>query len=137
MRISNVARPVVLLLGAMLACICSLQPTHAEDFPFGMELTLDAAPMRGSKRVPLIEIGNNGEVQLSLWCKSATGQLSVAGDSVVFVPGQIRDDGCPPDRAAADDSLVAALSEATGWKRQGDQLTFTGAKPLRFLLLTN
>lgn len=102
-----------------------------------MGLTLDAAPMRGSKRVPLIEIGDNGAVQLDLWCKSATGQLSVAGDSVVFVPGQVKDNSCPTDRAAADDSLLAALAEATGWKRQGDWLTFTGPRPLRFQLLTN
>jgi hypothetical protein len=112
-------------------------PLHAGDFPFGMELTLDAAPMRGSKRVPTIEIGDNGEAQLDLWCKSATGQLSVAGDSVVFVRGQVKDNGCPADRAAADDNLIAALSDATGWKRQGDWLTFTGPKPLRFQLLTN
>jgi hypothetical protein len=110
---------------------------QAEDFPFGMGLTLDAAPMRGSKRVPTLEIGDSGEVQLDLWCKSATGQLSVAGDSVVFVPGQVNDNSCPADRAAADDNLLAALSEVTGWKRQGDWLTFTGPKPLRFQLLTN
>ena len=110
---------------------------HAEEFPFGMELTLDAAPMRGSKRVPLIEIGDNGAVHLELWCKSATGQLSIAGDSVVFVPGQVTDNNCPADRAAADDNLLAALSDATGWKRQGDSLTFIGPRPLRFQLLTN
>lgn len=124
----------LLVVGTGTAITPSL---HAEDFPFGMELTLDAAPMRGSKRVPTIEIGDSGEVKLDLWCKSATGQLSVAGDSVVFVPGQVKDNSCPADRAAADDNLLAALSEATGWKRQGDRLTFTGPKPLRFQLLTN
>jgi hypothetical protein len=112
-------------------------PLRAEDFPFGMGLTLDAAPMRGSKRVPSLEIGDSGEVQLDLWCKSATGQLSVAGDSVVFVPGPVKDNSCPADRATADDNLLATLSEVTGWKREGDWLTFTGPKPLRFQLLTN
>lgn len=128
------------LLLALLAAIAEgslASPLKAEDFPFGMGLTLDAVPMRGSKRLPSIEIGNNGEVQLDLWCKSATGQLSVAGDSVVFVPGQVKDNSCPADRAAADDNLLAALSEVTGWKRQGDWLTFTGPRPLRFQLLTN
>lgn len=131
------AAPVLCGLVA-LATICGmLVPALAEDFPFGMEFTLDAAPMRGSKRVPRIEIGANGEVQLDLWCKSASGQFSVAGDSVIFVPGQVQDNGCPADRAAADDGLLSALSEATGWKRQGDQLTLTGTRSLRFLLLTN
>jgi hypothetical protein len=127
---------LILVVAAALGCSIAL-PVRAEDFPFGMGLTLDAPPMRGSKRVPLIDIGNNGEVKLDLWCKSATGQLSVAGDSVVFVPGSVQDNGCPADRAAADDNLIAALSEATGWKRQGDWLTFTGPHPLRFQLLTN
>ena len=125
------------LLGAVLLGVLAGTQLRAQEFPFGMELTLDTAPMRGSKRVPRIEIGTNGEVQFDLWCKSATGQLSVASDSVVFVPGQVQDKGCPADSAAADDNLLAALSEATGWKRQGDRLTFTGARPLRFLLLTN
>jgi hypothetical protein len=124
----------LLVLGAGIAFT---SPLHAEEFPFGMGLTLDAAPMRGSKRVPALEIGDSGEVQLDLWCKSATGQLSVAGDSVVFVPGQVKDNNCPADRAAADDDLLATLSEVTGWKRQGDRVTFTGPKPLQFLLLTN
>jgi hypothetical protein len=128
--------PLLTLIAATAASFLA-SPLQAGDFPFGMGLTLDAAPMRGSKRVPSIEIGDNGEVQLDLWCKSATGQLSVAGDSVVFVPGQVKDNSCPPDRAAADDDLLAALSEATGWKRQGDWLTFTGPHPLRFQLLTN
>jgi len=128
--------PLLTLVAAAAANLVA-PPLDAGDFPFGMGLTLDAAPMRGSKRVPSIEIGDSGEVQFVLWCKSATGQLSVAGDSVVFVPGPVQDNDCPADRAAADDNLIAALSEATGWKRQGDSLTFTGPRPLRFLLLTN
>ena len=125
-------------LGVAAILLISIAPQLcAQEFPFGMDLTLDAAPMRGSKRVPRMEIGAQGEVQLSLWCKSGTGQFSVAADSVVFVPGAIQDNGCPPDRAAADDNLLAALADATGWKRQGDTLTFTGAHPLRFMMLTN
>jgi META domain len=122
---------------AMSGSLFCAAPLRAEDFPFGMELTLDAPPMHGSKRVPRIEIGDNGEVQFQLWCKSATGQFSVAADSVVFIQGEVRENGCPPDRAAADDSLLAALAGATGWKRQGDQLILTGSRPLRFMLLTN
>jgi hypothetical protein len=124
----------LLVLGAGIAVA---SPLYAGEFPFGMELTLDAAPMRGSKRIPTLEIGDSGEVKLDMWCKSATGQLSVAGDSVVFVPGQVKDNNCPADRAAADDNLLAMLADVTGWKRQGDALTFTGPKPLRFQLLTN
>ena len=77
-------------------------------------------------------IGDNGEVVLELWCKGGKGQFSVAGNTVIFVPGQIQDRSCPPARAQADDDLVAALGSVETWKRQGDVLTLIGPKPLRF-----
>lgn len=106
---------------------------RAEDgFPFGTELTLEALPQAGSKRIPNIEIGDNGEVVLELWCKGGKGQFSVAGNTVIFVPGQIQDRSCPQARAQADDDLVAALSSVETWKRQGEVLTLNGPKSLRF-----
>ena len=65
------------------------------------------------------------------------GQFSVAGNTVVFVAGRLEDRACPPARAQADDDLVAALREATTWKRQGDLVSFVGPRTLRFRLLTN
>jgi heat shock protein HslJ len=103
-----------------------------EGFPFGTEMTLEAVPQPGSKRIPNIEIGDNGEVVLELWCKGGKGQFSVAGNTVIFVPGPIQDRSCPPAKAQADDDLVAALSSVETWKRQGDVLTLIGPKPLRF-----
>jgi len=108
-----------------------------EEFPFGLEMTLDAARQPGSKRVPSLEIGDNGEVVLELWCKGGKGQFSVAGNTVIFVPGAMQDRPCPPDRAQTDDDLIAALSDAATWKRQGDFVTFIGTKSLRFLINTN
>jgi|ERR1700733_11936670 hypothetical protein len=113
-------------------------PASAEDgFPFGFEMTLETAPQPGSKRVPTLEIGDNGEATLDLWCKSGKGQFSVAGNTVIFVPGPLQDRDCPPARAQADDELVTALSEAATWKRQGDLISFIGTTSLRFRLLTN
>jgi heat shock protein HslJ len=113
-------------------------PAQAEEeFPFGFEMTLDAARMPGSKRLPSLEIGDNGEVVLELWCKGGEGQFSVAGNTIVFVPGTMENRDCPPDRAQADDDLVAALSDAATWKRQGDFVTLTGTKSLRFRINTN
>ena len=103
-----------------------------EGFPFGTEMTLEAVPQAGSKRIPNIEIGDNGEVVLELWCKGGKGQFSVAGNTVIFVPGQIQDRSCPQAKAQADDDLVAALAAVETWKRQGDVLTLVGPKPLRF-----
>src|ERR1700684_311069 len=111
---------------------------HAEDgFPFGFEMTLDTLPQPGSKRIPTLEIGDNGEAKLDLWCKSGTGQFSVAGNTVIFVPGQLQSRDCPPARAQADDDLVAALSEAATWRRRGDLVSFAGTKSLRFRINTN
>jgi hypothetical protein len=113
-------------------------PVHADgEFPFGLEMTLDVARQGGSKRLPSMEIGDNGEVVLELWCKAGKGQFSVAGNTVIFVAGPLEDRACAPARAQADDDLVAALSEAATWKRQGDFVSFIGAKPLRFRLNTN
>jgi hypothetical protein len=113
-------------------------PAFADNgFPFGLEMTLDVARQPGSKRIPNMEIGDSGETVLELWCKAGKGQFSVAGNTVIFVAGPLQDRGCPPAQAQADDDLVAALSEAVTWKRQGDFVSFIGTKTLRFRLNTN
>jgi heat shock protein HslJ len=106
-------------------------------FPFGLEMTLDVGRMPGSKRIPNLEIGDAGEVVLELWCKGGKGQFSVAGNTVIFVAGAMENRTCPPDRAQLDDDLIAALSDAATWKRQGDFVSFIGTKTLRFRLNTN
>jgi hypothetical protein len=125
---------VVLILAAAL----NAGAARADDgFPFGLAMTLDTARQPGSKRLPNLDIGDNGEAVLELWCKGGKGQFSVAGDTVIFVTGPMQDRACPPAKAQADDELVAALSEATTWKRQGDFISFIGTKTLRFRLDTN
>jgi heat shock protein HslJ len=121
----------------LLSSVASIQAWAEEGFPFGMEMTLEALPQPGSKRIPDLEIGDNGEVVLELWCKGGRGQFSVAGNTVVFVAGPMQDRACPPARAQADDELLAALSEATTWQRRGDSVAFIGSKALRFRLNTN
>jgi hypothetical protein len=123
---------------ALLAATADVDSARADDgFPFGMEMTLDAARMPGSKRVPDLDIGDNGEVILELWCKGGKGQFSVAGNTVIFVAGEMENRPCPPDRAQADDDLIAALTDAATWKRQGDLISFIGTRTLRFRLNTN
>lgn len=120
------------------AIAVNANPGRADDgFPFGFEMTLDAARQPGSKRLPTLEIGDNGEATLELWCKGGKGQFSVAGNTVVFAASALEDRACPPAKAQADDDLVAALSDAATWKRQGDIISFIGTKLLRFRLLTN
>ncbi|MGA2055075.1 MAG: hypothetical protein ABSG88_07175 [Bradyrhizobium sp.] len=130
-------RPAVVVAALATAGFLASAASAEDGFPFGFEMTLNTPPQPGSKRIPTLEIGDNGEAKLDLWCKTGTGQFSVAGSTVIFVPGQLQDPGCPPARAQADDDLVAALSEATTWQRRGDLVSFAGAKPLRFRINTN
>lgn len=133
--VQSAARAVAVAAAVLGSTV--LPAAAQEGFPFSSELTLDAAPMRGSKRIPNLEIGRSGDVIIELWCKGARGQFSVAGDTIVFVPGPVDDRGCPADRAAADDALLAALAETTAWRRQGEALVLIGPKQLRFRLNTN
>ena len=113
-------------------------PAHAADeFPFGLEMTLDAPPMPGSKRRPNIEIGDAGEARIELFCKAGKGQFSVAGNTLVFVAGAMDERICSPAQIEADDALLMALGEAATWTRRGDTVTFVGPKPLRFRINTN
>src|SRR5690348_15345047 len=82
------------LFGLALAAGVICQAHAASEFPFGAEMTLEARPQPGSKRIPTLEIGDNGQAQLDLWCKSGKGQFSVANDTVIFVPGAMSDSGC-------------------------------------------
>lgn len=122
----------------LLASATMLVPARADSsFPFGMEMQLDAAPLPGSKRIPDLDIGDSGTTVLELWCKSGKGQFSVAGNTVVFVAGPMQDRACPADRAQADDALIAALSAATTWNRDGGVVSFIGPKILRFQINSN
>jgi META domain len=118
------------VLGTSAACA-------QEEFPFGFEMTLETRPQPGTKRMPTLEIGDNGEATLDLWCKSGKGQFAVAGNTVIFMPGPMEDRGCTPDRAAIDDEVIATLGEAGTWKRQGDIVSFLGTKSVRFRINTN
>jgi hypothetical protein len=138
MFLSRSVLKLAVLALTLAAAVFKAVPACAEDeFPFGLEMTLDAARQPGSKRLPTLEIGDSGEAILELWCKGGKGQFSVAGNTVIFVAGPLEDRACPSARAQADDELVAALSEAATWKRQGDLISFIGTRPLRFRLNTN
>lgn len=100
-------------------------------------MTLEARPQPGSKRIPTIEIGDNGEAKLDLWCKSGRGQFSIANNTVIFVAGAMSDASCAPASAQADDDLLRALGDAATWVRQGDFVSFAGPTTLRFRINTN
>jgi META domain len=122
---------------AMMAMFVVTVAQADSGFPFGVEMTLDTAALPGSKRIPTLEIGENGEAVLDLWCKSGKGQFSVANDTVIFLAGTMEGRECTPAKAQVDDALIGMLSEAMTWKRQGDFVSFIGAKTIRFRINTN
>src|SRR5271165_6672702 len=85
-----VAFPLVtFVLPAAVAMVIwmAVWPVEAsEPFPFGSELMLDAVPMHGSKRVPTIEIEDNGTASIDLWCASLKAQATVNDAALSIVP---------------------------------------------------
>lgn len=124
-------------LGAAAAFAPSPPARASESFPFGSELMLDAAPMHGSRRVPTIEIDDDGTASIDLWCASLKAQATVADAAITIVPGTAAPAQCDPDREARDVDLLTALTQVTGWHRSGQVIELTGATPLRFRLMTN
>jgi hypothetical protein len=90
-----------------------------------MSVTLQGSIVTAQVCIPEGQ-GSFGQEILQVWPKSASAQKRRFDPTDRF-----------PARAQADDELVAALSEATNWKRQGDFVSFIGTKPLRFRPNTN
>jgi len=109
----------------------------AQSFPFGSELVLDADPMRGSKKIPVLDIGENGTTEIELWCNSVKAQFVVAGNTITIITGEVSVRQCPPERAHADEELLTALNQATNWRMENSTLVFTGGTTLRFRAQTN
>jgi len=110
----------------------------SEPFPFGSELMLDEAPMHGFKRIPMIEIEEDGAASIDLWCASVKAQATIGDNSITIVPGDLPTDAqCEPERQARDASLLAELTQVTNWRRNGELIELLGATPLRFRLMTN
>ena len=123
----------------ILLCLSLSAPLAAagDSFPFGTTLMLDTPPMRGSKRIPMLEIAENGAASIDLWCASARAQAIVADNAISISPGDLQNTQCGPDRQTRDTELLAALAQITNWRRHGDIVEFLGVTPLRFRLMTN
>jgi heat shock protein HslJ len=109
----------------------------AQAFPFGTELVLDANPMRGSKKIPVLDIGQDGSADIGLWCNTVKARLVVAANTITIITGEMSARQCPPERAHADDELLAALNDVTSWRMEHEALVFTGGRTLRFRVQTN
>jgi len=126
---------VVVVGGGMLLAMTA--NALAQAFPYGMELVLDANPMRGSKKIPVLDIGQDGSADIDLWCNTVKARLVIAANTITLIAGEMSARQCPPDRTLADDDLIAALNEVTNWRMEREALVFTGGRTLRFRVQTN
>ena len=127
-----------LCAGLLISAVAAVAlPAAAEDFPFDEELLLDAQPMRGSKRVPMLDIKPDGAVLIDLWCNSVQGQLVVAANTVTVLTGPKTDRSCTPERARGDEEVLSALEQVTTWRREGEDVVLIGPQTLRFRRATN
>jgi heat shock protein HslJ len=128
---------VVVVLGVAIGAVAPPAVAAQPDFPFGRELLLDVLPMKGSKRVPSLDIADNGLAAIELWCNAVKGQLVVAGDTITILTGARTERPCTPERMRGDDDMLTALTEVTNWRREGEFLVLTGARTMRFRVQTN
>jgi heat shock protein HslJ len=130
-------RRAITALAVCTLAMLGVARAAAQEFPFGRELMLDVAPMKGSKRVPMLDIDPRGIADIDLWCNSVKGQMVVAGDTITILTGPKTERTCPPERSQADDDVLSALNEVTSWRRDGDVLVLIGTRTMRFRLQTN
>jgi hypothetical protein len=106
-------------------------------FPFGTELMLDVEPLYGSKRIPMIEIDDDGTATIDLWCASVHASATVGESSITIVAEPAQEAQCTPERQTGDQDLLTALSQVTSWRRDGDVIELVGPTTLRFRAMTN
>jgi heat shock protein HslJ len=104
-------------------------------FPYDSVLLLEAKPMKGSKRVPVLQIESTGEVAaIDLWCNRMQAQLVVVDNTITILLGASTEKQCDTDRMQADADLAAVLQQVATWRREGDLLVLQGERSLRFHL---
>jgi hypothetical protein len=117
-----------------VACVTAV-PVQAEaEFPFEVELLFDGKPLPGSKRIPMLEIYQDGRATIDLWCYSGNGRIEVMGDMIRVLFGSMRAEGCTPERQQRDEELGTALSKVTQWRLEDDVVVLVGPTELRFRL---
>jgi heat shock protein HslJ len=123
---------------AVAACVVAAPAGAQESFPFEREMFLDAKRLPDSKRVPMLEIFEDGRATIDLWCKSGEGRAEVTGDAIKFTLGPMREEYCTPERLQRDEELAAWLTAVTNWRlAEEDVLVLIGPTELNYRLSTH
>jgi META domain len=125
------------LSAALLVLGLSAGLASAQDFPFDQEMLLEAKPLPGSRRVPMMEIHANGRGTVDLWCHSAAAEIAVTGSEIKFTFVSAKPENCTPERIELDQAMAKALVEVTSWRRTNDIVEFIGPTTFRFRISTH
>ncbi|MGB8577621.1 MAG: hypothetical protein WCD56_13780 [Pseudolabrys sp.] len=125
---------------AMLLLFSCGAGVPAELFPFDQELLLDTAPMRPGKRMPILTVEPNGNAKIDLWCRTVTARIEISDADIKIEVGALPEGQpemlstgqCTPERMQADEELLGALIQVTGWRREGDSIVLEGPRTLKF-----
>ena len=96
-RSGRLRRCIVAFAACVLGGIVAADASE-RGFPYNSELIMDAKPMRGSKRVPMLVIGAKGEAKIEGWCNNVEAQMVVAADTLTILTGASTEQQCPADR---------------------------------------
>jgi heat shock protein HslJ len=121
-------------LAGMVTMMLAATTALAAEFPFERELLLEAKPLPGSKRVPMLEIMRDGRAVIDLWCRSGEGRVKLEDDMIELTLGAMREEGCTPERTQRDEALAAALGKVMNWSMEDDVLVLSGPTELRYTL---
>ena len=125
------------LYPALVVLGMSAVPAHAQNFPFDQEMLLEARPLPGSRRVPMMEVHPDGKATVDLWCHSAVAQIEFTGNEVKFDFVSAKPENCTPERIELDQKMAKALLEVTHWRRKNDIVEFVGPTSFRFRISTH
>jgi heat shock protein HslJ len=140
-QVSSSKRPCGMIGVLTVSLILFLSATYkaASDsmFPFGQDLMLDARPMKGSKRLPLLDIQENGATEIDLWCNSVQAQAVISRNAITITTGEKTERQCDPERMRGDDDMLSVLSQVTNWRLSGDTLILSGPRTIKFRMESN
>jgi heat shock protein HslJ len=131
------AATMMIAIGVAVPAWWAGAQSASQPFPYGRELRLDVDRMRGTRKIPVLDIGTDGTADIELWCNNVKAQLVVAANTITIITGASSSRQCGPDLLRADDDLLTALSQATLWRMDDAALTLTGGRTLRFVVQTN
>lgn len=90
--------------------------------------------------MPILLIESNGNAKIDLWCKAVAARVTISDMSMKVepeplpegLPEMLSAGQCTPERVQADQELLAALTQVTGWQRQNGSIVLLGPTELTF-----